>query len=118
MARVTHVKKAQQRYATVPVIDPETGQQKVTPVLRADGSQKMTRAKPHRPARPVFMKVTQADKTQPLPPLNCEACGKPIEIGTPYKHVTPKSGPYGGYQRNRHADCPTWKAWDLSSAWW
>ena len=34
MARVTHVKKAQQRYATVPVIDPETGEPKRTPVMK------------------------------------------------------------------------------------
>lgn len=116
MARVTHVKKAQQRYKTVPVIDPATGEQKVTPVLRKDGTPKMTRSKPNRPGRPIVMKVTVADKTQPLPPLKCEKCGKDIEIGTPYKHVSPKSGPYGGRQRNRHAACPGWKPSELTSS--
>lgn len=33
MARIAHVKAARQRYATVPVIDPETGEQKQTPVM-------------------------------------------------------------------------------------
>lgn len=33
MARITHVKAAQQRYAMVPVIDPDTGEQKKTPVM-------------------------------------------------------------------------------------
>lgn len=118
MARVTYVKKAQPRYKTVPVIDPETGQQKVTPVLRRDGSPKLTKAKAGRPGRPITMRVTQEDKSQPLPLRVCDApgCGKPIEVGTPYKWVKPKSGPYGGRTRARHGDCPTWRQWDLSNS--
>lgn len=112
MARVTHVKRAQQRYATVPVIDPATGEPKRTPVMR-NGVQRTTKR-----GKPITMTVTQRDLTRPLPLLTCESCGKPIEIGTPYKHVTPKSGPYGGRQRNRHEGCPNWKPWDLSNAWW
>jgi hypothetical protein len=35
-----------------------------------------------------------------------------------YKHVSPKSGPYGGSRRVRCNDCPGWQPWDLSNAWW
>lgn len=111
MARVTYVKKAQQRYVQVPVIDPVTREQKQTPVLRRDGTQKTTKH-----GRPVFMRVTVDDKTKPLPNLTCEVCGKEIEPGSPYKHVTPKSGPYGGRKRVRCAACPTWRQWDLSQS--
>jgi hypothetical protein len=111
MARITYVKKAQPRYHTTPVIDPETGKQKVVPVLRSGGTQKVTKS-----GKPVVMKVTVEDKSRPKPLLVCESCGKPIEIGTPYKHVTPRSGPFGGQQRNRHADCPNWKPSELSSS--
>lgn len=126
MARTTHVKKAQPRYRTVPVIDPETGQQKKTPVMkrvkdRETGEityvQKMTRSKPGRPGRPVFMRVTVVDKTQPKPLYTCDHCRKPIEIGTPYKHISPKSGPYGGRKLTRHESCPQWKVWEYSSSW-
>jgi hypothetical protein len=116
MPRITHVAKAQQRYETKPVIDPATGVQKVTPVLRKDGSPKMTRSKPNRPGRPIVLRVTEADKSQPLPLLSCGFCHKPIEIGTPYKHMSPKSGPYGGRQLNRHEACPTWNVWDYSNS--
>ena len=114
MARITHVKSAQQRYATVPVIDPETGQQKVTPVTRKDGTQKVTKR-----GKPVFLRVTKADKTKPLPNLRCDfpGCtidGGEIKPGTAYKHISPKSGPYGGTQRNRHAAHPSWQVWDYS----
>lgn len=111
MARVTYVKRAQQRYETVPVIDPATGEPKRTPKMR-NGEQMVTKK-----GRPVFLTVTVADKTKPLPLLTCDHCGEPIELGTPYKHVSPKSGPYGGRQRNRHESCPTWKVWELSNSW-
>jgi hypothetical protein len=120
MARTTHVKKAQQRYKTVAVLDPETGQPKRTPVMkkvkdRETGDitevQKTTKK-----GKPVFMTVTVADKEQPLPPETCDACHKPIEIGTPYKHITPKSGPYGGRKRSRHESCPSWQVWDYSNS--
>lgn len=111
MARITYVKKAQQRYRTVPVIDPETGEQKRTPVTRKDGTQKVTKA-----GKPVFLRVTVADKSQPLPNLVCEKCRKEIEPGQPYKHITPKSGPYGGRQRNRCAACPNWRPSETTSS--
>lgn len=110
MARVTHVKKAQQRYATVPVLDSE-GKQVITPITGRDSQQKTTKS-----GKPVVQRQTRADKSRPLPLLVCESCGKDIEIGTPYKHVTPKSGPYGGRTRNRHADCPDWRPSELSSS--
>ena len=119
MARVTYVKKAQQRYKTVPVIDPETGEQKKTPVMRTrrlpDGGTEKVQ-KTTKTGRPVFMKVTTEDKSQPLPNRKCEKCGKEIEVGSSYKHVTPKSGPYGGRKRVRCSDCPTWQQWDLSNS--
>jgi hypothetical protein len=112
MARIYHVKKAQQRYTTVPVLD-ENGQPKKVPMISSrTGEQKVTKT-----GRPVVMAVTVSDKTKPLPPYTCDSCQKPIEIGTPYKNVTPKSGPYGGRQRNRHESCPTWEVWELSNSW-
>ena len=109
MARITHVKKAAQRYEMVPVLDDE-GNPVRTPVMKGD-TQKTTKA-----GRPVFMTKTVADKTKPLPPLTCEACQKPIEVGTPYKWVKPKSGPYGGRKRNRHEACPGWRPSDLTGS--
>lgn len=108
MARETYVKRAQQRYETKPVLDPATGEPKRTPVMRADGTQRTSKR------GPVFMTVTERDLTKPLPPLKCESCDAVIAVGMPYKHITPKSGPYGGRQRNRCADCPTWQVWDYS----
>lgn len=109
MARVTHVKKAQQRYETVPVIDPETGEQKVTPVLRRDGTPKTTKH-----GRPVVRRITVEDKSKPLPNRKCDKCGKEIEVGSSYKWIAPKSGPYGGSKRYRCSDCPTWQVWEYS----
>jgi hypothetical protein len=109
MARVTHVKKAQQRYATVPVLDGD-GKPKKTPVMK-NGVQKTTKR-----GAPVFMTVTVADKTKPLPPYKCDSCGNEIAIGSPMKHITPKSGPYGGTKRTRHESCPTWQVWEYSNS--
>jgi hypothetical protein len=111
VARVTHVKRAQQRYETKPVIDPETGQQKIIALTKKDGSPKTTKK-----GRPVVVRATEADKTRPLPMPKCEKCGKVIEVGTPYKWVKPKSGPYGGRQRNRCAGCPSWKPSELTGS--
>lgn len=108
MARTTFVKKAQQRYATVPVLN-EDGTPKRTPVMRKDGTQKTTKH-----GRPVFLTVTVADKTKPLPMPTCGKCGKTIEVGQPYKHISPKSGPYGGRTLYRCADCPNWNVWEYS----
>lgn len=110
MARVTYVKKAQQRYDMVPVLD-ENGQPKRTPVMRKDGTQKTDKR-----GRPVFMKVTVADKTKPLPNRRCGKCNAEIKVGDPYKHISPKSGPYGGRTLYRCNDCPTWQVWEYSSS--
>jgi hypothetical protein len=111
MARVTHVKAAQQRYKTVPVIDPATGVQKITPVLRKNGSPKTTKK-----GKEIVRRITIDDKTQPLPNHKCEKCGKEIEVGQPYKWIAPKSGPYGGRKLIRCDACPTWNVWDYSSS--
>lgn len=110
MARVTFVKKAQQRFAMVPVLDAE-GQPVRTPVIdKRTGQQKVSKR------GPVFMTQTVADKTKPLPNETCGKCGKEIKPGDPYKWIQPKSGPYGGRRLVRCAECPTWHVWDYSSS--
>ena len=109
MARVTHVKKAQQRYEMVPVLD-EAGQPVRTPVLDKIGHQKSSKR------GLVFRTQSVEDKTRPLPLEVCDSCRLPIEIGTPYKWIQPKSGPYGGRKRSRHEACPNWQVWDYSSS--
>lgn len=123
MARITYVKAARQRYATVPVMDPETGEQKKTPVMvtrkiRHDNGEmtEVVEQKKTKHGTPVFMKVTEADKDQPLPNYICEHCKQEIKVGDSYKHVTPKSGPYGGRTRQRCSSCPSWQSWDLSNS--
>jgi hypothetical protein len=110
MPQITHVKKAQQRYAQVPVLN-DDGTPKESPVFRKDGSPKLTKQ-----GRPITMRVTVADKSQPLPPHTCGACGQPIEVGTAYKHVSIKSGPYGGRTLYRHEGCPTWRPSELTTS--
>lgn len=109
MAQITRVKKAQQRYEMVPVLNPD-GSQKQTPVMK-NGVQATTRT-----GRLVFMDVTVADKTKPLPNASCGKCGKEIEVGQPYKHISPRSGPYGGRRLVRCAACPDWMVWEYSSS--
>lgn len=108
MARVTFVQKAQARFEMVTVLD-EDGQPKRTPVMR-NGTQKMSKR------GPVFMTVTVQDRTKPLPNYRCDRCGIEIEVGQPYKHVTPKSGPYGGNKKTRCDSCPVWQVWELSNS--
>lgn len=108
MPRVTHVKKAQKRYETKPVLDPETGEQKQVPVMNSrTGEQKTSKS-----GRPVFMKVTERDLDRPLPMPVCDYCHEEIKVGSPYKWIEPS----GQRVRNRHADCPTWNVWDYSSS--
>lgn len=126
MARVTHVKKARQRFAMVPVLD-ENGQPKRTPVMKTVSVrneetgeyEKVQRPKTTKTGRPVTMAVTVQDKEKPLPNLKCDFAGCDIDggeilPGTPYKHITPRSGPYGGTQRNRHEAHPSWNIWEYS----
>lgn len=114
MARVTHVKSARQRYAMVPVLDDE-GNVKRTPVMKRDG----VTPKTTKTGREVTMKVTVQDRSKPLPNLRCDFPGCAVDggeilPGTSYKHITPRSGPYGGTQRNRHAGHPDWNVWEYS----
>ena len=103
MARVTHVAKAQQRYEQVPVIDPETGRQKTIEVTVRGKTQ--------------VRRLTQDDRSKPLPPLRCEKCGKDIEVGTPYKWVKPVAYRGArGHKRTRHEACPSWRPSELTSS--
>lgn len=96
MPRITHVKKAQQRYARVPVLD-ENGLAKRVPVSRVTKT-----------GRPVFK--AGADQVR----QTCDKCGVEIKVGDPYKWIAPKSGPYGGTRRHRCAACPNWQVWEYS----
>ena len=110
MPRVQHVKRAQQRYETKPVIDPATGEQKITPVMNTlTGEQKLTKH-----GRPVVLRVTERDLERPLPMPTCDyaRCKQEIAIGTPYKWIEPS----GQRVRNRHESCPTWNVWEYSSS--
>lgn len=110
MARTTFVKAAQPRFAMVPKRD-DKGMQITVPVLRRDGTPKTTKT-----GRAIVRQLTVADKTRPLANRTCEKCGKEITVGSPYKHISPKSGPYGGRMLVRCGDCPTWNVWDYSSS--
>lgn len=113
MPRINHVKRARQRYATKPVIDPETGVQKVTPVINTrTGEPKLTKR-----GRPVVLRITERDLERPLPMPKCDYSGckhetREIAVGTPYKWIEPSGKPV----RNRHADCPSWKVWEYSDS--
>lgn len=111
MPKVHHVKKAQQRYATKPVIDEATGLQKQVPVMsKRTGDQKTSKN-----GRPVFLKITERDLERPLPMPQCDAPGcedREIKVGMAYKWIEPS----GQRVRNRHETCPTWNVWDYSSS--
>ena len=109
MAKITHVKEARQRYTMIPVLDGD-GTQVVTETSRK------TRAKPGRDSRAIRRRQTRPDLTRPLPPRTCDHCRKPIEIGTPYKWMAPRSGPFGSRKMYRHEGCPTWKRWEYSNS--
>lgn len=114
MPRITHVAKAQQRYATAPVLDAD-GQPQQTPVM-SNGVQKTTKT-----GRPVFRAVTVPDKDRPLPLAECDyascpAADRTIAVGTPYKHMSIKTGPSTSRTLTRHEDCPAWNTWDYSTS--
>lgn len=110
MPTITHVAKAQQRYETKPVLN-EDGEQIMTAVFDKNKIAKVTKS-----GRQVFMARTERDLTKPLPNHVCTACGKEILPGTPYKHMSPKSGPYGGRFLARHESCPDWQVWEYSNS--
>lgn len=103
MARINYVKKAQQRYKMVPVIDPATGEQKQVATTRVN-----------KHGQPVMLSITEPDKSQPTPNDECESCRAEILPGQPYRWVQPKNRG----RRTRCGDCPTWQPWDLSNALW
>lgn len=50
-------------------------------------------------------------------PLKCQHCGKPINIGDPYKWVAPRTHRAArGRRMNRHTSCPGWKPSELTSS--
>lgn len=51
-------------------------------------------------------------KSARKPQGNCESCGKPIEVKTPYKWVQARFGP----KRSRHEDCPGWRPSELTGS--
>jgi hypothetical protein len=109
MARVTFVKAAQQRYKTVPVLDSEGN-----PVYREVALSRATKSG----KTSYRQRVTVEDRNQPLPPEKCDfpGCGKDILPGQAYKWIKPKSGPYGGRKRSRHAEHDSWREWEYSNS--
>ena len=99
MPRITRVKSAQPRYRMVPVLN-EDGTPKVTPVLRRNGQPKV-KAKT---GTPITRRVTQPDKTQPLPNRTCGKCREEINVGDSYVWWANRSpGMRGGSKRYRCA---------------
>jgi hypothetical protein len=106
MPKVMHVAKARQRYETKPVIDPETGEQKVVTTSRAT-----------RKGKEVTRRLSEPDLDRPLPPRTCDYDGKEIAVGTPFKYIAIKRQ-HGGTARYRHEACPNWNPWEYSDALW
>jgi hypothetical protein len=103
MARVHYVKHARQRYEMVST-------DVVTPVMRRDGTQKVTKS-----GKAVTRRASAPDKTKPLPNLKCGKCGVEIKVGDPYKWVKVKRT-YGGVTYYRCASCPRWRQSELSNS--
>lgn len=108
MARVTHVKKAQQRYAMVPVLVDGVPQE--VAVKNRDGSPKTTKH-----GRPITRALTVADRNQPLPPEVCDYCREPIAVGTPYMWIEPRTGGFST-RKVRHSNHPAWHVWEYSNS--
>lgn len=113
MARVHTVLRAQQRYATKPVLNDDGTPQTVT--LTGRDGQPLTTKRGGTRTRA----LTVRDTTKPLPMPRCDypGCnitGGTIEPGQSYRWVEPKMGP----KRHRHTDHPSWQPWDLTSAMW
>ncbi len=50
-------------------------------------------------------------------PLQCDHCGKPINIGDPYKWIAPRAHrAASGVKRNRHTTCPAWRPSQTTSS--
>lgn len=101
------MKAAQQRYETVPDIDPTTGQEKTIVVTGQDGKPKKDKH-----GQVIVRRLTVEDRSRPLPNHVCDRCGKEIIPGEPYKWVPIFRGP----RKNRCGACPKWSSWELSSS--
>lgn len=102
MARVIFVKSAEQRYGTIPVIDPETGEQLIRTLHRKDGTPKTNKR-----GEPITQRVTMKDRSKPLPNRKCGRCGKEIKPGDGYYWWANKlPGARSGYKQIRCADHP------------
>jgi len=55
-------------------------------------------------ARTHFVQQRGRGKKGPFRELRCQSCGKPIEVGQPYKWFKMKSA-YGGVKKSYHPDC-------------
>jgi len=105
MARIHRVARAQVRYPMVEQLDAEGRpvRVKVNRTTKRGGE--------------IYRTKTYEDRTQPpLPPYTCDFCKNPIEPGTAYMWVQPRTGPYGGRKRFRHAEHPAWHTWELSDS--
>jgi hypothetical protein len=103
MPKINFVKKAQPKYHTKPLLDPETGEQRV-----------VVTSKTTKGGRPVTRALTIRDLDRPKPNLECDfpGCGSPeILPGQSYKFLKLRFG-----QKNRHAEHPDWQVWEYSSS--
>lgn len=69
--------------------------------------------------RVVFVKAARErhDSTGAVKPLNtCDKCNKAIEIGSPYKHMSVKTGPRSSHKLVRCDGCPVWQVWEYSTS--
>jgi hypothetical protein len=103
MARVTFVKHARQRYEQKPANVDAEGRPVKVGLTQRDGSPKTDKR-----GSQIFITPTVDDR--------CDKCGTQIKPGDPYKHISPRSGPYGGRRLNRCDTCPTWQVWEYSSS--
>jgi hypothetical protein len=114
MPRVTVVKRAQQRYATKPVLN-EDGSQK-TVVVTKNGAPRVKKS-----GAETLRRITERDLTKPLPMPRCDFpdCkheSRDIAVGESYKFITTRPGGRGKRHHYRHADHPSWQYWEYSSS--
>jgi hypothetical protein len=100
----------QQRYEMVPVRD-DLGEHKKVPVIdKRTGKQKTDKH-----GNLTFRKLTVADHDKPKPINECERCHSKLVIGAKYRVVAIKTA-FGGYDRFRCMECPSWAPWELSNS--
>lgn len=70
-------------------------------------------------AQVVYVKSARERRTPDgsVKPLHvCDQCTKPIEVGSPYKHISIKTGPTSSHKLVRCNLCPTWDVWEYSNS--